>query len=76
VGGYRNVVASAGAGLVTNLQGSNPKSTPIHELKRHMRCKDCSQLRSYPYKRSSLITLRPNKISADDPKSDWWPEER
>src|SRR3954466_10885481 len=30
------------------------KTTPIHELERYLRCKDCSQLRRYPYKRSCL----------------------
>src|SRR5712671_1546232 len=25
-------------------------ATPIHELERYMRCKDCSQVRGYPYK--------------------------
>ena len=28
-----------------------PKTTPIHELERYMRCKDCSDARGYPYKR-------------------------
>ena len=28
-----------------------PKATPIHELERYMRCRDCSQVRGYPYKR-------------------------
>jgi hypothetical protein len=32
-----------------------PKHTPIHELERYMRCKDCSKLRGYPYKRSCLV---------------------
>ena len=32
-----------------------PKATPIHELERYMRCKDCSQVRGYPYKRSHLV---------------------
>jgi hypothetical protein len=41
-----------------------PKTTPIHELERYMRCKDCSQVRGYPYKRSHLVALRPTKISA------------
>jgi hypothetical protein len=41
-----------------------------------MRCKDCSQLRRYPYKRSHLVALRPTKISANDPPSIWWPGER
>ena len=35
-----------------------PKSTPIHELERYMRCKDCTQVRGYPYKRSHLVALR------------------
>jgi hypothetical protein len=51
-------------------------STPIHELERYMRCKDCSQVRGYPYKRSHLVALRPNKISVNDPPSTWWPGER
>src|SRR6185436_6684279 len=41
-----------------------PKTTPIHELERYMRCKDCSLVRRHPYKRSQLIALRPAKISA------------
>lgn len=53
-----------------------PKATPIHELERYMRCKDCSQVRRYPYKRSHLVALRPTKISASDPASYWWPGER
>jgi hypothetical protein len=52
------------------------KSTSIHELERYMRCKDCSQVRRYPYKRSHLIALRTTKISASDPPSTWWPGER
>jgi hypothetical protein len=50
-----------------------PKSTPIHELERYMRCRDCSQVRGYPYKRSHLVALRTTKISASDPPSIWWP---
>src|SRR3954462_10609522 len=53
-----------------------PKTTPIHELERYMRCKDCSQLRGRPYKRSHLVALRPIKISAKHPPSVWWPGER
>jgi len=53
-----------------------PKATPIHELERYMRCKDRSQVRGYPYKRSHLVALRPTKISALDPPSTWWPGER
>jgi hypothetical protein len=53
-----------------------PKTTPIHELERYMRCKDCSQVRRYPYKRSHLVALRSTKISASDPPSTWWPGER
>jgi hypothetical protein len=46
-----------------------PKTTPIHELERYMRCSDCSQVRRYPYKRSHLVALRPTKITANDPPS-------
>ena len=53
-----------------------PKTTPIHELERYMRCRDCSQLRGYAYKRSHLIALRPTKISTSDPPSTWWPGQR
>lgn len=52
------------------------KSTPIHELERAMRCRDCSALRGYPYKRSQLVALRATRISASDPPSSWWPGER
>jgi hypothetical protein len=53
-----------------------PKATPIHQLERSMRCRDCSQLQGRPYKRSHLVALRATKISADDPPSTWWPGER
>ena len=53
-----------------------PKATPVHELERYMRCKDCSRLQGRPYKRSHLVTLRPTKISASDSASTWWPGER
>ena len=53
-----------------------PKSTPIHELERYMRCRGCSQVRGYPFKRSHLVALRATKISASDPPSTWWPGER
>jgi hypothetical protein len=53
-----------------------PKTTPIHELEGYMRCKDYSEVRRYPYKRSHLVALRPTKISVNDPPSTWWPGER
>jgi hypothetical protein len=53
-----------------------PKTTPVHELERYLRCKDCSRLSGRPYKRSHLVALRPTKISAMDPPSVWWPGER
>jgi hypothetical protein len=53
-----------------------PKTMPIHELKRYMRRKDCSEVRGYPYKRSHLVALGRTKISANDPPSTWWPGER
>jgi hypothetical protein len=51
-----------------------PKTTPVHELERYMRCKDCSQVRRYAYKRSHLVALRVRKISASDPATTWWGE--
>ena len=53
-----------------------PKATPIHELERYMRCRDCSRLQGRPYKRSHLVALRPTKISTEDPPSAWWPGDR
>ena len=35
-----------------------PKATPIYEFERYMRCRDCSEVRRYPYKRSHLVALR------------------
>ncbi|MET4041858.1 hypothetical protein ABIC03_003549 [Bradyrhizobium sp. RT6a] len=52
------------------------KTTPVHELERYLRCRDCSAVRRYRYKRSALVALRPNKISAANPASVWWPGER
>jgi hypothetical protein len=49
-----------------------PKATPVHELERYMRCKDCSEVRGYPYKRSHLVALRATKITASDQPSTWW----
>jgi hypothetical protein len=46
-----------------------PKCTPIHELERYMRCKECSLLQGRPFKRSHLIALRANKITVSDPPS-------
>jgi hypothetical protein len=53
-----------------------PKTTPIHELERYMRCKQCSEVQCRPYKRSHLVALRANKISASEPATTWWPGER
>jgi hypothetical protein len=53
-----------------------PKMTPIHELERYMRCKDCSERQGRPFKRSHLVALRTTKISTQNPASVWWPGER
>lgn len=53
-----------------------PKTTPVHELERYLRCRGCSELQRRPYKRSHLVALRPTKISAVNPPSTWWPGER
>ncbi|MBI5264846.1 MAG: hypothetical protein HY852_23875 [Bradyrhizobium sp.] len=52
------------------------KTTPIHELERYMRCRPCSELSGFPYKRSHLVALRTSRISASDPRADWWPGDR
>ena len=49
-----------------------PKTTPVHELERYMRCKECYRLQGRPFKRSHLVALRCTKISANDPPSTWW----
>ena len=38
-----------------------------------MRCRQCSEVRGYPYKRSHLVALRATIITASDPPSSWWP---
>jgi hypothetical protein len=53
-----------------------PKTTPVHELERYMRCRQCSEVRNHAYKRSHLVTLRTTKITASDPPSTCWPGER
>ncbi|MHC2257150.1 hypothetical protein ACVILK_006842 [Bradyrhizobium embrapense] len=53
-----------------------PKWTPIHELERYMRCKECSRRAGRPFKRSHLVALRTNKISTMNPPSTWWAGER
>jgi hypothetical protein len=40
-----------------------PKTTPIHELERYMRCRDCSQVRGYAYKRSPSAQAREGGLS-------------
>ena len=49
-----------------------PKTTPVHELERYMRCRDCSQVEAYAVriKRSHLVALRATKITASDPPGD------
>jgi hypothetical protein len=53
-----------------------PKTMPVHELERYMRCRQCSELQGRPFKRSHLVALRTTKISATNPPSVWWPGER
>ena len=53
-----------------------PKTTPVHELERYMRCRQCSERRGYPFKQTHLVALRRTKITASDGPSYWWPGER
>lgn len=50
--------------------------TPIHKLERYMRCNDCTRASGFPFRRSHLVAMRTNKISAANPPSVWWPGER
>lgn len=52
------------------------KTTPIHELERYMRCRQCSELQGFAYKRSHLVALRTTRISAGSQRSEWWPGQR
>jgi len=47
-----------------------PKTTPIHELERYMRCKACSELQGRPYKRSHLVALAADEDQRDEPAVD------
>jgi hypothetical protein len=53
-----------------------PKATPVHELERYMRCRQCSEVGGHAYKRGHLVALRATRITASDPPSTWWPGER
>jgi hypothetical protein len=57
-------------------QRQHNRAASQSELERYMRCRQCSEVRRYPYKRSQLVALRPTKITANDPPSTWWPGER
>ncbi len=41
-----------------------PKTTPVHELERYMRCRQCSEVRGCPYKRSHLVAVRPPRSAS------------
>ncbi|WP_139861835.1 hypothetical protein [Bradyrhizobium ivorense] len=49
----------------------HPKWTPVHELERSMRCKDCSRRHGHPFKRSHFVALRTNNISTTNRPSTW-----
>ena len=46
-----------------------PKTTPIHELERYMRCKDCSKLRGYPRNRNEVTHWRAQRDRFSSRKS-------
>lgn len=52
------------------------ETTAVHELERFMRCKPCSTRCGYPYRRSRLVALRTDPISAAHPRSVWDPGDR
>jgi hypothetical protein len=40
-----------------------PKATPVHELERYMRCRDCSQVQGYVH---SLVSISANGLFRAD----------
>jgi hypothetical protein len=58
------------------IYGASVRAAAVHELERYMRCRQCSEVRGYAYKRSHLVALCATKITASDPASTWWPGER
>lgn len=42
-----------------------PKTNPVHELERYIRCRQCSELQG------RLVALRMNKISTSNPPTIW-----
>ena len=46
-----------------------PKATPVHELERYMRCKDCSRFAAIRTSAAIWSRCAPTKISASDPPS-------
>jgi hypothetical protein len=53
-----------------------PKEIPIWQLERRMRCRPCSEVRGYPYKRGHLVRLRKTNITAAENDEPWYPGEQ
>ena len=43
-----------------------PKATPIHELERYMRCRQCSERRGYSFKQTHLVALEVRFANLND----------
>jgi len=48
-----------------------PRETPIWQLEQRMRCRPCSEIRGYPYKRGHLVRLRRTNITTR--QEAWYP---
>jgi hypothetical protein len=49
-----------------------PQETPIWQLERRMRCRQCSEMRGYPYKRGHLVRLCRTNITTREGEA-WYP---
>ena len=49
-----------------------PRETPIWQLEQRMRCRPCSEMRGYAYKRGHLVRLRRTNITARQADA-WYP---
>ena len=53
-----------------------PKGTSIWELEHRLRCRPCSEMRGYAYKRGHLVRLRRTNITTGEDDETWYPGEQ
>lgn len=74
--GFRYLeVKCAGCGLHSTVDLTTlrrPRETPIWRLEHRMRCRSCSEMRGYPFKRGHLVRLRRTNITTRQADA-WFP---